>query len=115
VKWLGDGVMFQYPDPSDAVRASLDMVDAGKAAGLPPAHVGIHAGPVLFQEGDYFGRTVNLASRISDVARPSEVLVSRDVVEAVGEADDLAFEAIGPVRMKGVERDVELLRASRTG
>jgi adenylate cyclase len=113
VKWLGDGVMFHFPDPGDAVRASLEMVDAGAAAGLPPAHVGVHAGPVLFQEGDYFGRTVNLASRISDVARASEVLVSEAVVEAVGTADDLEFESLGPARLKGVERDVTLLRASR--
>ena len=34
-----------------------------------PAHVGLHAGPVLFQDGDYFGRTVNVASRIADYAR----------------------------------------------
>ena len=114
VKWLGDGVMFHYREPAEAVRASLEMVDAGEAASLPPAHVGIHAGPVLFQEGDYFGRTVNLASRIGDVARASEVLVSADVVLAVGSVDDLSFESLGPARLKGVERDVELLKASWT-
>lgn len=114
VKWLGDGVMFHFRDPADAVRASIEMVDAGEKAGLPPAHVGIHAGPVLFQEGDYFGRTVNLASRISDFARPSEILVSEAVVAAIDDADGLSFDAIGPVRLKGVESEVALLRASRT-
>jgi len=44
--------------------------------------VGIHAGPVVFQEGDYFGRTVNLAARIGEYARPGEVLVSQEVVDA---------------------------------
>ena len=60
IKWLGDGVMFYFADPGPGVRAALEMVDGLAAAGLPPAHVGLHAGPVLFQEGDYYGQTVNL-------------------------------------------------------
>jgi class 3 adenylate cyclase len=60
IKWLGDGVMFYFRDPGPAVRAALEMVDGLQAAGLPPAHVGLHAGPVLYQQGDYFGQTVNL-------------------------------------------------------
>ena len=82
VKWLGDGVMLYFSDPGPGVVAALDMVDGVTSAGLPPAHVGLHAGPVLFQEGDYFGQTVNLASRIAEYARPGEVLVSQAVVDA---------------------------------
>jgi adenylate cyclase len=52
------------------VVAALELVDGVASAGLPPAHVGLHAGPVLFQQGDYYGRTVNLASRIAEYARP---------------------------------------------
>jgi adenylate cyclase len=74
VKWLGDGVMFYFREPKDAVLAALEMVEQVGNHGLPPAHVGIHAGPVVFQEGDYFGRTVNLAARIADFARPGEVV-----------------------------------------
>ena len=70
IKWLGDGVMFYFDEPGPGVRAALDMVDGLAAAGLPPAHVGVHAGPVLYQEGDYFGQTVNLSARIADYARP---------------------------------------------
>jgi adenylate cyclase len=64
VKWLGDGVMFYFPDPGQAVLSALEMVVGVAGQSLPPARVGIHAGPVVFQEGDYFGRTVNIASRI---------------------------------------------------
>ena len=71
--------MFFFPDPGSGVLAAIDMVQRATDAGLPPAHVGLHAGPVLFQEGDYFGRTVNLAARIAEYARPGEVLVSQDV------------------------------------
>jgi adenylate cyclase len=49
---------------------------------LPPAHLGLHVGPVVFQDGDYFGRMVNSAARIADYARPDEVVVSQEVVEA---------------------------------
>ena len=112
VKWLGDGVMFHFREPGDAVRASLEMVDAASAAGLPPAHVGIDAGPVLFQEGDYFGRTVNLAARITGQAGPGEVLVSAGVVDVVDGSRDLSFTPRGPVRLKGVEDKVILFRAT---
>jgi adenylate cyclase len=74
VKWLGDGVMFYFRQPGQGVQAALEMVAAARAAELPPAHVGLHAGRVLFQEGDYFGRTVNTAARIAEYARQGEVL-----------------------------------------
>ena len=63
VKWLGDGVMFYFPDPGESVIAALDMVEGVATHALPPARVGIQAGPVVFQEGDYFGRTVNVAAQ----------------------------------------------------
>ena len=114
VKWLGDGVMVYFRDVGPGVVAALDMVDGVAAAGLPPAHVGLHAGPVLFQEGDYFGQTVNVASRIADYARPGEVLVTREVVAAAGE-DGVAFTDIGPVELKGIPGPVHLLAAHRAG
>src|SRR6266700_124162 len=78
VKWLGDGVMFHFPDPGKAVLSSLDMVEKAPQAELPAAHVGVNAGPVVFRDGDYFGRTVNIAARIAARAGPGEVLVSQD-------------------------------------
>ena len=114
VKWLGDGVMVYFRDVGPGVVAALDMVDGVAAAGLPPAHVGLHSGPVLFQEGDYFGQTVNVASRIADYARPGEVLVTREVVAAAGE-DGVAFTDIGPVELKGIPGPVHLLAARRAG
>jgi class 3 adenylate cyclase len=79
----------------------VEMVEVVGSHGLPPAHVGIHAGPVAFQEGDYFGRTVNLAARIAEYARPGEVLVSQEVVDAA-DGGPVTFTEIGPVELKGV-------------
>ena len=110
VKFLGDGVMFHFPEPGKGVLAALDMVEAAVSVGLPPAHVGLHAGPVLFQEGDYFGRTVNISARIADYARPGEVLVTQEVVDASGDFS-LAFTEIGPVELKGVSGAVHLHKA----
>jgi len=112
VKWLGDGVMFYFSDPGPGVVAALDMIEGVTDAGLPPAHVGLHAGPVLFQEGDYFGQTVNVASRIAEYARPGEVLVSQAVVDA-SQGADATFTAIGPVELKGVTGAIQLLAAHR--
>ena len=114
VKWLGDGVMLHFPNPGNGVVAALEMVDAVAEAGLPPAHVGLHAGPVIFQEGDYYGQTVNLASRIADYAGPGEVIVSRAVVDASSGAN-VAFREVGPVELKGVIGAMRLHAAHRPG
>ena len=106
VKWLGDGVMF-YFGSRPGVLAALEMVAGVAKAELPPAHVGLHAGPVVFQQGDYYGQTVNLASRIADYARPGEVLVSQEVVDAAS-GSDVAFREIGPVELEGVGSPVRL-------
>ena len=82
VKWLGDGVMFHYREPAGAVLAALEMVEELPEAGLPPAHVGVAAGPVVVQGGDYFGRTVNLAARIAAHAGAGRVLVSERVAKS---------------------------------
>jgi adenylate cyclase len=106
--------MFHFPNPGPGVLAALEMVDGVVSAGLPPAHVGLHAGPVIFQEGDYYGQTVNVASRIAEYARPGEVLVSQAIVEASA-GTQVAFRDIGPVELKGVAGAMHLHAASLAG
>ena len=112
VKWVGDGVMFRFRDPNGAVMSALDMVEAIPAAGLPPAHVGVAAGPVIQQGGDFYGRTVNLASRISDKAAGGQVLVSPHVRELTS-TPDIAFASVGAMQLKGLANAVELFAARR--
>ena len=112
VKWLGDGVMFHFPDPANAVLCSLDLMEQASADGLPRPHVGVNAGPVIFRDGDYFGRTVNIASRIAEFARPGEVLVS-DSVMANSKDLDVAFSPIGPILLRGLVHPVTPYAAGR--
>ena len=67
---------------------------------------------MVFQEGDYFGRTVNVAARIAEYARPGEVLVSQGVVDAA-EGEPVAFIEVGPVELKGVSGPLPLYTAHR--
>jgi adenylate cyclase len=112
VKWLGDGVMLYFPDPDGAVVSALELVDDVPAAGLPPAHAGIDAGPVIRQDGDYFGRTVNTAARIASRAGPGQVLVSDAVMRSTRDPA-VGFVDIGSARLKGLPHPIRLHEADR--
>jgi adenylate cyclase len=109
VKTIGDEVMIVAQD----IQALVDW-----AVGFqrlfderPAPRIGIHQGPVIYRDGDYFGRDVNLTSRVVARARGGEVLVTDSVVETVGETDYLAFEGIGTVKLKGFNEPRTLFNA----
>jgi adenylate cyclase len=83
------------------------------SAGLPPAHAGVNAGPVVFRDGDYYGRTVNLAARVADHASPGEVLATEEALP-VPVPSGLEFEPIEDAELKGVSTRVKLYRVQRT-
>ena len=114
VKMLGDGVHFHFRDPHDAVVASLDIVGATQPAGLPPAHIGVNAGPMIYEEGDYFGRTVNIAARIAAQAGPNQVFLGEDAVRHVTPSGFQVVE-VGAFDLKGIAQPVTLYEALRTG
>jgi class 3 adenylate cyclase len=105
--------MFRFRDPAGAVLAGLDMVEGAPAVALPPAHVGIHTGPVIEQDGDVYGRTVNLAARIASFAQAGEVIVSEETRHR-SSGIDVRFEPRGDVALKGVRRPLPLFEAHRT-
>src|SRR5437016_10623069 len=105
--------MFHFRDPEGAATASLEMVERVASEGLPPAHVGIAAGPIIARDGDYFGRTVNTAARIASYAGPGQVLVTEEVTHpAVGHVQ---FEEVGEVLLKGMSNALRLHRAVHVG
>lgn len=111
VKMLGDGVHFHFRDPHDAVRASLDIVGRVRPRGLPPAHVGVNAGPMIYEEGDYFGRTVNVAARIAAQAGADQVFVGEDLARVV-EPRGFTLRELGPFELKGVARPITIFEAT---
>jgi class 3 adenylate cyclase len=113
VKWLGDGVMVHFDAAVQAVLSGLDLAERIPAAGLPDAHTGIDAGPVILQDGDYFGRTVNTAARIASRAGPGEVLVSDTVERSVQDAG-VRFDDAGLTELKGLALPMQLYRAVRS-
>jgi len=114
VKVLGDGVLLLFQDRSSALGATLALVRRVAEEGLPPAHAGIAAGRVVVRDGDVFGQTVNLASRIAGQAKPGQVLVEEGVVIALprGVAE---FAPIGRVELKGLPLPVAVWQASAPG
>jgi adenylate cyclase len=112
VRWLGDGGMFYFREPGTAVVAGLDLVERGAAVDLPPVHVGIHTSPVISQDGDVYGKTVNLAARIASYAQAGQVVVSQDTAQRSGDRQ-VWFDPLGAVELKGVAKPMPLYRAYR--
>lgn len=101
VKLLGDGVLLRFDGAVSAVQSSIDLLSVLSAAGMPNGHVGIDAGPLVVREGDIFGRTVNLASRLSDQADSGEVLVSESVAASLPR-DRFQCRTKGRIDLKGI-------------
>lgn len=105
VKMIGDEVMFSADTPAIAAAIALALVDAyaGDAA-LPELRVGLALGPVLSFEGDLFGPTVNLASRLVNIARPRTVLISDELAARLRDVSAFTLRSLRPLRLKGIGR-----------
>jgi adenylate cyclase len=112
IRWLGDGGLFYFEDVDAAFRAALEMSERAPASGLPPTHIGVQAGPVIFRDGDVYGRTVNVASRIADQAASGEILTSQETVEQAGDGE-VRFEPARTVGLQGVAAPVALFHVAR--
>src|SRR3954447_8664561 len=107
VKTIGDEVMIVSADPAALVDWAVGLQVL--AVERPRPRIGLHAGSVLYRDGDYYGRAVNLASRVGARATGGEVLVTREIAECAGR--HLAFQAIGEVKLKGFDEATELFLA----
>lgn len=112
VKTIGDAVMLVSPDDDALLSSALTLVEAADNEGqdFPQLRVGMARGPAVGRAGDWFGRPVNMASRITSVARPGSVLVSAEVRAAVGD-DRYRWSFAGERRLKGIRAQIPLFRA----
>src|SRR4051794_17694461 len=108
VKTIGDAVMIVSSDAHELTEWAVGFQELQAERPLP--RIGIHYGSVLYRDGDYFGRAVNLAARVGARAAGHEVLVTRDVVDHA--SSHLSFQRIGEVRLKGFSRATELYLAT---
>ncbi len=113
VKTIGDAAMLAAPEPGPLLEAALNLIDAADAEGedFPQLRAGAAAGLALPRAGDWFGRPVNLASRITGIARPGSVLAEREVRESARDAYGWSYA--GERRLRGIREPVPLFRARR--
>jgi adenylate cyclase len=116
VKTIGDAVMLVSTETGPLVGVALDLVAAAAAEGddFPILRAGIATGPTLPQSGDFYGRSVNLASRVTGIARPGSVLVDTPTREAAGE-EGFEYSFAGERRLKGIDARTKLFRVRRPG
>jgi adenylate cyclase len=113
IKTIGDAAMFVSPEAGPMVAAALKLTEAVEDAGLPTVRAGIACGPALQRTGDYYGHAVNLASRVTGIARPGSVLATKEVRDAAPE--DFEWSSARKHKLKGVDGPVQLYRARPLG
>jgi adenylate cyclase len=112
VKEIGDAVMLVAPEPAALVEAALRLIEGSEGEGLPALRAGIAYGPAVNRWGDWYGPTVNVASRLTTRARPSSVLATEAVREAADHGYDWSFA--GEKKLKGLSTPLRTFRARRT-
>jgi adenylate cyclase len=111
IKTIGDAAMFVSPEPAPLVAVALSLLDAARDAELPSLRAGIAFGPALVRAGDFYGHSVNLASRVTGIARPDSVLCTLEVHDAAPDLFEWSFA--GRHRLKGIPEPLALYRARR--
>ena len=113
VKQIGDAVMLVSPDAKAAVGTCLELVERAEGEDdFPPLRAGVAYGPAVNRWGDWFGSTVNVASRLAARARPNAVLVTEAVRGCAGE-DAFAWSEAGDKKLKGLNKPIKTYRPRR--
>lgn len=113
VKTIGDAAMMVAPDAESMLAAAIELVERADALGddFPRLRAGVAGGQALSRAGDWYGRPINMASRITAIARPGSVLASEDVHSALSEDDGFTWSFAGERHLKGIEGGVKVYRA----
>lgn len=105
VKTVGDEVMFAVADPVDAAEIALELSERTTADPLlPGVRVGMALGEVLVRFGDAYGSVVNIAARLTSVAKPDTILLDRELADALADHEGVALKSLRPVRVRGLHR-----------
>ncbi len=114
IKSIGDAVMLICPEPIPLVEAMLNLTAAADDAELPQLRVGIASGSAVSRAGDWYGSPVNVASRVTGVARPGAVLVAESTRDEIGDDARFVWSFAGQRHLKGIRGETKLYRVRRT-
>ena len=116
VKMIGDAAMFASRESQPLLSAVVGLVDSAGSQEIPPLRAGVARGQALGRGGDYYGRPVNLAARITNFARPESVVVDQSVKDAIAQSNGQPFDFsfAGKRHFKGIEGEVPVHRVRRT-
>jgi adenylate cyclase len=115
VKMIGDAAMFASREPQPLLDAVVGLVESAGTEELPPLRAGVARGQALGRGGDWYGRPVNLAARITNFARPDSIVVDQSVRDAIAQTNGRPFDFsfAGKRRFKGIEGEVPVHRVRR--
>ncbi|MCV7257433.1 adenylate/guanylate cyclase domain-containing protein [Mycobacterium shimoidei] len=114
VKTIGDAVMFVCPEPAPLLDAVLKLVEVTDTDNeLLRLRAGVASGMAVSRAGDWFGSPVNVASRVTGVARPGAVLAAESTRDALGDAAGFSWSFAGARHLKGIKGELKLFRARR--
>jgi adenylate cyclase len=117
VKMIGDAAMFVSPASEPLLEAVVGLVESAATDEIPSRRAGVARGRALGRGGDYYGRPVNLAARITNFARPDSVVVDQTVKDSIAQANGRPFDFsfAGNRHFKGIQGEVSVHRVRRTG
>jgi len=116
IKTIGDAVMFVCTDPAPLLDAVIKLVEITDSDNdFPRLRAGIAGGSAVSRAGDWFGSPVNLASRVTAVARPGAVLAAESTRDELGDDAGFSWSLAGGRHLKGIKGEVRLFRARRGG
>ncbi|MCX8111272.1 MAG: hypothetical protein N3D15_08505 [Syntrophorhabdaceae bacterium] len=119
LKFIGDSIMASFEDPSDALRAAIFLQKKihiyNKRVGLMKSthiRVGIHYGEVILGKGDIYGDVVNVASKLTNIAKGDEIYISSEVYEHIKGIDSISFESPTGIDRKSIPEDLVIFRVN---
>jgi adenylate cyclase len=116
VKAIGDALMLRIPDPAKAVLLGLRIShELLRRHGAPAIRVGLHHGPAIERDGDYFGATVNLAARVAAVAVGGEVLLTAQTAALAPALEGILYQPRGRQTLRNIREPIELFAAVPQG
>ena len=101
IKTIGDEVLFTVPEPAAAAELAIRLQEQAAAAELPPLRIGLALGPVLARYGDVYGPVVNIASRLTGLARPGTVLLDQQLAEELADDPAWSIRRLRPASVRG--------------